>query len=393
VTDRQRILAAIRGEAVDRIPWAPRLEFWHRARKRYGTLPTEFRDLPLGEIVRRMGVAQYGVIPDYTDIRDETHMIDRALGVFQLPTLTYRYEFEGTERRVCRRGRETVVEYHTPAGSIRTAYLFTDEMLDAGASMPWITEHAIREPKDFDVVAWIFSHAAVEPQREGYAALRDEAGERGIVIGYTLGTASPVQHIMKEFMTLEQFFYACADYPEKVAALADAMTPFYESMKRVVADSPAEVVLLGANYDDSITYPAFFRKHILPALRDYAEALHRRGKFLATHTDGENRRLIPLYLEAGFDVADSVCPAPMTSMSLEDYLDAFRGRVAIWGGIPSVLLCAGSATFEDLRRFVDELVERHGRSTRFILGVSDMVTADAEYDRLCYITDRVAALG
>ncbi len=39
MTHRERILAAIRGETPDRLPWVPRLEFWYRARIRQGTLP------------------------------------------------------------------------------------------------------------------------------------------------------------------------------------------------------------------------------------------------------------------------------------------------------------------------------------------------------------------
>jgi uroporphyrinogen-III decarboxylase len=392
MTDRERMLAAIRGEPVDCIPFVPRLEFWYRARKRNGALPSELSGLTLPEIVERLGIGHYAVVPDFTDVRDETHMIDRALGLFQLPTLAYEYALEGVERNVTRTDRETTVEYRTPAGSIRTVFSFTEAMLDAGASMPWTTAEPIREPADFDALRYIFANIRVRPRPEGYFEVRRRVGERGLAIGYTLGTACPMQHIMKELMTTERFFYALADYPEKVHELAKAMEPFYESMKRIVADSPAEVVLLGGNYDDSITYPAFFREHILPALKRYAEELHQRGKYLLTHTDGENRRLMPLYLEAGFDVADSVCPYPMTSLRLEDILDAFRGRITVLGGIPSVLLCEGSASFEEFRRFVDDLLQRHGRDTRLILGVSDMVTADCEWDRLEYISERVRSL-
>ncbi|MBI3683755.1 MAG: hypothetical protein HY235_25555, partial [Acidobacteria bacterium] len=155
---------------------------------------------------------------------------------------------------------------------------------------------------------------------------------------------------------------------------------------------PAEVILLGGNYDDSITYPRFWERHILPVLRDYAGLLHRKGKYLMTHTDGENRKLLHLYRAAGFDVADSVCPYPMTSLRLEEILEAFAGHITIWGGIPSVLLCRDSAPEEDFRRFIDGLIERYGRASRFILGVSDMVTADAEWDRLLYITKKIAQL-
>ena len=132
---------------------------------------------------------------------------------------------------------------------------------------------------------------------------------------------------------------------------------------------------------------------ILPALRGYAAELHAKGKLLMTHTDGENRKLLPLYLEAGFDIADSVCPAPMTSCTLEELRQAFAGRIAIWGGIPSVLLCIDSASDEEFRRSIDDLLARYGRETRFVLGVSDMVTADCEWDRMRYISERVAAIG
>ena len=311
-------------------------------------------------------------------------------GLFHLPVLPYRLTLQEVDRRVTRRGQETVVEYHTPLGSVRTVMAFTEEMLDAGASMPWMVEHAIREPRDFDVVGYIFSRLQIEPQVKGYLARRDEVGERGIVVGYLLGTACPIQHIMKELMPLEQFFYALYDYPEKVQRLAEQMEPLYRRLKEIGADSPAEVVLLGGNYDDSITHPRFFKKYIVPALRDYAEVLHRKGKYLMTHTDGENRRLLELYRRAGFDIADSVCPYPMTRCRLEELRLAFADRIAIWGGIPSTLLCSASTPEKEFRRSIDELIERYAGESHFILGVSDMVTADADWDRFRYITEKVA---
>ena len=389
MTDRERMLAAIHGEVPDRLPWVPRLEFWYRARSRNGTLPPELRGLSLIEIVNRLGCGYYSIIPDYTACADEFDMIDRAIGVYRLPVLPYRVTLEGVERKIVSRGRETVVEYHTPLGSVRTTAIFSEEMLDAGASTPHTSECAIKGPGDFDVLGYIFSHARIEPQSEGDLAQRRFVGDRGIVVSYVHGAACPIHHILKYLMPLDQFFYAFHDYPEKVEKLIAEMEPFYAAMKDCAAQSAAEVILLGANYDDSITYPPFFRRHILPVLRDYAGALHQKGKFLLTHTDGENRRLLPMLVEAGFDVADSVCPHPMTSVTLDAFLAAFEGRTTVLGGIPAILLCRDSASDEDCRRYIDGVMERHGHRTRFILGVSDMVTADADWDRLRRITDRV----
>lgn len=391
MSHQERILAAIRGEIPDQLPWVPRLEFWHRARLRHGTLPPELQSLTLSQVAERLGVGCYDNIPDWTNIVSDIDMLDRTLGIYNLPNLPYLVTLEDVERRVTRNGLETVVEYHTPLGSIRTASMFTEEMLDAGASTAWISQHAIREPQDFDVVGHIFSHLKVEPRFEGYLARRAEVGDQGVAVGFIQGAASPIQLIMKELMVLEEFFYAFHDYPEKVLRLAEQIEPYFQQIQAIGADSPAEVLLLGANYDDSITHPAFFEKYILPWLGGYAQTLHQRGKFLMTHTDGENQKLFPLYHRAEFDIADSVCPYPMTRCTLEETREKFGEHVTIWGGIPSTLLCLDSTPEDEFRRSVNETIERYAHTSHFVLGVSDMVTADCEWDRLQYITDRIAA--
>jgi hypothetical protein len=392
MNDRQRMLAAIRGETPDRFCFVPRLEFWYRARHLDHSMPPDLASLTLMEITDRLGVGYYAVTPDYTDYTGD-EMVDRAIGLADNSVLPFKVTLEDVDRRVLSYGRRTEVEYHTPAGSIRTSCEFTDEMIAAGASDPYITRHAINSPGDFAVVGHIFSHLKVEPRLSGYLAMRERVGERGIVVACASGFACPMQHILAELMPMEQFYYALHDCPAAVQRLAEQMEPYYQAVETIAADSPAEVVLLGSNYDESLTPPPFFRKYLLSPLREYADVLHRRGKYLLTHTDGENRLLLPLYLEAGFDVADSLCPYPMTRCRLEEIREAFADRITILGGIPSTLLCPDKASFGEFRQFIDDLVARYGHQSHFVLGVSDMVTADAEWDRVRYIADTVASLG
>ena len=55
----------------------------------------------------------------------------------------------------------------------------------------------------------------------------------------------------------------------------------------------------------------------------------------------------------------------------------------------SVTANAGAARFGAC---IDGMLERYGRQSRFILRVSDMVRADAEWDRLMYLAERVGSL-
>ena len=394
MTERERALAAVQGKTPDRTPWVPRLDFWYRAALRKGTMPEKWRGLTVEQIAVDLGAGIYATNPDYS--ADVTGQIDRALGLWHIDTITYDFELQGVERRVSKRpsknGIETAVEYVTPVGTVQTAFLFTEEMLDAGASISWVSEVPIRKPADFEPVGYIFEHMKVIPRQEGYLALRKTVGEHGIAMAFVLGTAGPMHHIMKELMFTEEFYYAMSDYPEKIYRLAEQMEPFFQAMQETALNSPAEVVYLGGNYDDSLTPPPLFRKHILPVLKQYGEQLHARGKYLLTHTDGENRRLMPLFLETGFDVADSICPYPMTQVPLEQIHQAFAGRITIWGGIPATQLCPGSTDEESFRRYVAELVERYGHAKHLVLGVSDMVTADADIGRLKFLNDKILAI-
>jgi hypothetical protein len=384
---RQRILNAIRGEPTGQVPWAPRLDFWYRARVRNGTIPEDLRGLALPQIARRIGAAVYATIPDFTTSPEDEG--NRTLGMLSWVDCPYDIEFEGVERRISKNGRETVIEYRSPSGTLRTATTFTDEMLDAGASVSWVTRHAIQCREDFEVVGDIFSRMRVVARPERYVRFREALGDNGLAVAHAHGAACPIHLIMKELMTTEEFFYALSDYPEAVEQLAEQIEPVFAGILQIVAELPAEVVYLGSNYDDGITHPAFYRKYILPHLRSYADELHARGKYLMTHTDGENRRLLSAYLETGFDVADSVCPFPMTRCRIEDLRAAFEGRITIWGGIPSILLCRHSASDAEFRAFVEALVAQCHGGTRFVLGVSDMVTADSDWDRVVYVGEAV----
>ncbi len=81
----------------------------------------------------------------------------------------------------------------------------------------------------------------------------------------------------------------------------------------------------------------------------------------------------------------------MTRMTLDEIRTAFDNRITIWGGIPSVLLCLDSTGEVAFRDWFDRLLDRYGQATRFVLGVSDMVTADASWDRLLYLAQKTSA--
>jgi hypothetical protein len=390
MTHKERMLRAARGQWADRLPFAPRLDLWHNANVRRGTLPVPYGPgTTTARIADDLGVAHHRIVPEFLKIRTADDSIDRGLGIFRLPGFAYRAELTNVERVVREEDGATVVEYHTAAGSVSCKMTLTEEMLDSGASISWIDEHVIKRPEDYRVVGHIFRNIDLRPDYDNYAEFQREVGDRGLAVAHGLGSASPVQHLMRDLVDGTQFYYELADHPKEVQRLVEDLTPFYERLVAILAASPAEAVMMGANYDDMITYPPLFEEHILPWLQRWADVLHAGGKVFMSHCDGENEGLLDLLAASGIDVAESVCAPPMVQCRLGAMRRAFAGRITIFGGVPSVALLEESMSEEEFEAHMRGLFAEIAPGDRFILGVSDMVPPDARWERLVRIARMV----
>jgi len=388
MTHKQRILAACRGELPDRIPWVPRLDLWYNAHSRAGTLPPPYRGLSLRELTDALGLGYHAVVPNFLGGRSMNDAIDRGLGIYRLKEMPLETHLRGVEREVCLDGDVTRVTYHTLVGSASCAFRYTEEMRRAGASISWLDEHVIKSGRDYPIVEHIFMNLEVVPVYPQYQAWRDWVGESGVAVAFGNAAASPMQHIMRDLMPMTDFLLELYDHPEQLRSLAGRMERWFGDMLAALMDSPAEIVFVGGNYDEAITYPPFFEEHILPWLTKAAGMAHARGKLLLTHTDGENSGLMHLYRRAGFDIADSLCPAPMTKLTLARAIELLPG-VTIWGGIPSVAMVERAMSDAEFARLLDATIALATGRSHLILGIADTMPADGNFERVMRITERV----
>ena len=394
MTPKERMLRAARGEWADQLPWAPRIDLWHNSNSMRGTLPTPFRrDSTLDEIADFIGGGYHKIVPEFLKVKSSEDNIDRGLGVYRLRGMAYRPELSGVEREIRSEGNTTLITYHTAIGSVSCKILYTEEMKRAGASITWISEPIIKEPEDYRVVGHIFKNIKILPDYNNYLEYRKEVGEKGYAAAFANLSSSPMHHIMKEFLEPTRFYLEMYDHPKELRQLCEDMEPYYQQIFSVLADSPAEVVFSGGNYDEMITYPPFFKDHILPHLQRLAELLHSKGKLLQTHCDGENKGLFDLLADSGMDIAEAICPQPMTKVTLTEVKNTFKGKITIFGGVPSVALLEESMSDEEFEKFMRNLFREIAPGDRFILGVSDTTPPDAKFERLLRITEMVQEFG
>ncbi len=393
MTHYEQMMRTIRGEPTDQIPWAPRMDLWCISLRARQELPAKFTGRNTAEIADVLDVACHAVRADYTQTRDPRDLMLRGFALDNHQDYPYRVEMHDFPVEFHHDDENLRTTIRTPKGEITTHLQFNAEMKRTGISIPFVKQYPISSVKDFEAVGLIFDHLEVIPTPEAYARFHERVGERGLAVANGLSLASPMHLILHDLMHMEQFFYAQADEPEALNELAERMVPFFEKALSAALLSNAEVLFCGGNYDDALTPPPFFKKEIAPWLRKLSERIRAAGKLLLTHCDGENRRLMTQYPACGFDVAESVCPTPMTYCTLAELRAGMGPNITIWGGIPAVALLDNSMDEATFEAYLDELFAHLGSGERLILGVSDNVPPDANLARIERIKERVEAFG
>jgi len=316
--------------------------------------------------------------------------IDRELGIgIRVLAEVVRLQGQGFETRVTQKGEETLTEYITRVGTVSMRQTLNETMRLAGVTSPYRTVHLIKGVEDYDVVEYIYEHTRPQPCYEDFQQVAAKLGGDGFVLGGKI--ECPFQHWLVILTGYETAFAHLQDHTERVERFLRFLTDWTRQVCRVMVDSPAELILCGDNLSGIITTPSLFRTYCVPFYQEFAAALHGRGKWLASHFDGEPAPLLDVFPESGVDVAECFTPAPMTRASLTEAQQRWGDRVVIWGGIPSIVLCP-STPEDEFERFLDMLFGEAIPAGNIILGVGDNVVADALLERVIRISRLVHKL-
>ena len=144
MTRRERMLAAMRGQATDRIPWAPRMDLATIAWRARGAVPERFAGMNTAEIADELGTACHAVRGDYTLPRPPEDLILRGLGLDNHPDHAYRIEVRGLEVEFEHDAGHYYTAVHTPAGVVTIRLAMTRSMAADGISLPFVEKYPVR---------------------------------------------------------------------------------------------------------------------------------------------------------------------------------------------------------------------------------------------------------
>jgi hypothetical protein len=252
-------------------------------------------------------------------------------------------------------------------------------------STSWRLERIFKGPSDYRALRFLVDDRRLESDYGPVAEAVRRYGGDGIVrcdIGLT-----PLQEIMTHWMGLEQFGVEWAERRDEVLALYGAMVARQREAWDLVARSPAPIANYGGNEIPEAFGRERFARWVAPLYDGAAEVLHRHGKLLGAHLDGNNRAWADVVARSGLDYVEAFTPAPDTDMDLPAALAAWPGKV-VWANFPSSVHVAGEAVVEETAR---RLVREARPGDRFVLGITEDVPEDRREANLAAIARAIAA--
>jgi hypothetical protein len=361
MTNRERLLSIMSGQAPDRIPWIPRLLLWYNAHERAGTLPEQYRGWTLREIERDLGLG--------TPARDGQIMRTELSGV------------EIRNRQIS--PMEILTEYITPVGTVSTLFRGS-ELLRAQGIQDMQVEFMLKSSEDYPAVEYIIEHTDYTATYADYEAYERKIGDDG----YPMISAGdcPFHQWLKSLVGYNNGYYHLADYPDEVESLLGVMERRdREVVWPLIADSPARLILHGVHFSSQMTPPRIFDRFIMPYYQEFSDLLHSRGKTLTMHGDNDTRAILYHLERAGYDMVECFVTHPMVKTTLAEARATWGNRVIIWGGVPAIVL-EESFSDQEFELYMENLFRTIAPGDAFILGVADNVMPTSKLERVRRIT-------
>ncbi|NPV46262.1 MAG: hypothetical protein HPY69_04865 [Armatimonadetes bacterium] len=280
---RDRIIAVIRGDELDRVPFV----------QYDGMFPNQ-------EVWDLIGRDNLGLL--------------RWMYVYQLATPNCSGGSEEVQINGKRGVRNTLV---TPVGTLTEERLYEPTYGTTAAHT-----HYVKERADYEVLLAYLRDTVVTETRDAFLRSRQELGEDGLPMVATARTA--YQQLWVQWVSLEDLSLHLVDYPdllaEVVAELNRIELEIFEVIYRVAKDEPLYFV----DIPDNITAPTigerYFRQYCLPLYQRLADMMAEVDVKVFAHMDGDLKPLWAAIGESGLQGIDSFSPPPDNDTSPADAL-------------------------------------------------------------------------
>ena len=382
MTSRARILAALHGQHIDRIPFTPLIDPYTLV-----DMPSEITggqppgyDLPglkaLIAASRALGCdVMLRHVPVTKPVEGGAPHLE-SLGRFGPPVVA-----KGE-----RKGNQYIETLTTPLGSLTGIWEFTDRV----GWIPHPVRHAVNNYEELKIFHYAVDHLISQPPAAEYdlfLQVDSEIGDDGIATASI--PPSPLMFLIEELCGLENTYYLLQDCHTEIEDILAKLHASDKRFAKVVAASPAQVVIQYEDTSTTLMSPAIFRRYCLPYFNEYAELMEDAGKIFLIHMCGKLRGLAADIGQGRFAGIADISPPPTGDLPLDEAAANLSGKVVVGGIDPTTFVCQDS---EAVKVEVSDLIRRIKPFRGVLLGSADTMPRGTRIENLRLIRDLVDTL-
>jgi len=197
-------------------------------------------------------------------------------------------------------------------------------------------------------------------------------------------------HLLEGGESGEAFAHGLMQYilnPETVKAAIHHEVEKNNRLDRFYIRKGQDAVIWGQDFASSqgpFISPALFREFVLPGIKRRVGNIHSEfGLPVLKHACGNNRLLLDMFVEAGYDAYQSIQKS--AGMNLAAVKRDYGRSLVCWGGLPVELLVSGPAG--DVRKEVADAMESCKPDGRYIFGSTHSIAVGSRYDNVMAMID------
>lgn len=350
----------IRKTAGGKTIWQPRINCWYDDRKyRNEELPGKYKGCDRKELYEKIGCS------------DRLYQFNQCLEV------TYDSSVKSSSKQIGELLFENTIE--TPVGKVGS---IVSGNTDNPGTMP--KKWWIESEEDLKVFIYIEQATNYHFNLDTYNRLYKELGHLGLPTMFIPRVS--IQKLYIELSGVEDAIYLLQDCEDTVNAYFEALSENQEKMLKVCAQSPIEWINYGDNLHSKLLPPELYLKYVLPEYEKRGDILHKAGKFVYSHWDGDVKELLPYARTSFLDGIEAITPVPQGDVTVQEVKNALGDDIFLVDGIASILF---SDTFpiETLKEQTEQLLNLF--EGQLILGISDEFPSDGLLERIEFVNDMV----
>lgn len=381
MTSRERILAALKGQIVDRIPFVPLIDSYTLM-----DMPSDiigdasgpmFDPVTLINASRALGcdVMPRHIISAVPPLGRTPHI--ESLGKFGSPVET-KVDFDSGKLT------ESIT---TPLGTLTARWEFTDK----AGWIPHMTKPLVSNHEELKIFHYAVERMPPDLQPQPYDAflqIEEEIGDDGIATA-TIPN-SPLMFLIEMAWGLENTYYLLNDHRDEVEDILERLHQSLKAHVEVFAESPAEIVIQYENTSSTLLSPDVFRRYCLPRLNEYADIVMGAGKIFLVHMCGTLRAFTDDIARGRFHGIADIPPPPTGDLPLDEAKELLPDKIVLGGVDPTTFL---SREPELLREEVSGLIERIKPYSGVLLGSADTAPRGTPPENFKLIRELVETVG